>query len=90
MTVVMMTRRGAADVVVARRAAKRGGFLAEPEGAAVPVLLPPSGARPLVGAVAPERNMADFTWCISSLGASHVPQIGCVIRRLCAKLKSSS
>ena len=61
---VVMTRRGAADVVVATEG---GGLLAEPEGAAVPVLLSSTGAdRPLVGAVAPERNRADDKRGISS------------------------
>ena len=62
---VVMTRRGAADVVVATEG---GGLLAEPEGAAVPVLLSSSSGadRPLVGAVAPERNRADDKRGISS------------------------
>ena len=77
MTVVMMTRRGAADVVVTRRAAKRGGFLAEPEGAAVPVLLSSGADRPLVGAVAPERKYSGFYMVCFIIGC-----VSCPIDRL--------
>ena len=69
---VVMTRRGAADVVVATEG---GGLLAEPEGAAVPVLLSSSSGadRPLVGAVAPERKYGGFYMVCFIIGCVSCP-----------------